>query len=210
MQSTQAREMIKPRFMTPIELIIKRTLDVIISFIVVFAFSPVWLILMLFVWADTKASPIYSQTRVGKNGKYFTIYKFRSMRADAEADGPKLAQKNDLRITPLGKYLRKYRVDELPQFWNVLIGDMSIVGPRPERPNFTEQLAERSECYSQLHLVRPGITSWGQVKYGYAENIDQMLERMVYDLHYIENMSLKMDTRVVISTVGVVLGGRGQ
>ena len=129
---------------------------------------------------------------------------------NAEVNGPQLSKRDDIRITDLGKFLRKTRIDELPQFYNVLIGNMSIVGPRPERKFFIEKIVEAAPHYKHLHKVRPGITSWGQVKYGYAENVDQMVERLKYDIIYIENMSLAVDFRIMIYTVLTILKGSGQ
>jgi lipopolysaccharide/colanic/teichoic acid biosynthesis glycosyltransferase len=132
------------------------------------------------------------------------------MYTDAESSGPALSSKNDKRITPSGKFLRKYRLDEIPQFYNVLIGDMSLVGPRPERKFYIDQIVQFAPYYKQLLRVRPGITSWGMVKYGYAENIDQMLERLKFDILYIENMSLMVDFRIMIYTVKTIIQGRGK
>jgi lipopolysaccharide/colanic/teichoic acid biosynthesis glycosyltransferase len=132
------------------------------------------------------------------------------MYTDAEKMGPALSSQDDPRITPFGKFLRKVRLDELPQFYNVLIGEMSIVGPRPERLYFINLITQKAPHYRHLHKVRPGITSWGQVKYGYAENVDQMIERLKYDLLYIENMSLYVDLKILIYTVLIVLQGRGK
>jgi exopolysaccharide biosynthesis polyprenyl glycosylphosphotransferase len=199
-----------PKLLSPIEANLKRIFDIVVSLVVLLGGLPLWLIIALIVWFDTKAFPIYSQTRVGLHGKPFTLYKFRSMRPDAEASGPKLTQKEDDRITPLGRVLRKYRIDEFPQFFNVLIGDMSIVGPRPERPYFIEQITKQAPHYTRLHRVKPGITSWGQVKYGYAANVDEMVDRLKYDLFYIENMSFGMDIKIILATIYVVITGRGQ
>ncbi|MCS6989149.1 MAG: sugar transferase [Chloroherpetonaceae bacterium] len=199
-----------PKLLSPIEANLKRIFDVVVSLVVLIGGLPLWLVIAFLVWLDTKAFPIYAQTRVGLHGKHFTLYKFRSMRADAESMGPKLTQKEDDRVTPLGKILRKYRIDEFPQFFNVLIGDMSIVGPRPERPYFIEQIIKQAPHYTRLHRVRPGITSWGQVKYGYAANVDEMVDRLKYDLFYIENMSFGMDMKIILATIYVVITGRGQ
>ncbi|MGQ9805926.1 MAG: sugar transferase [Chlorobiales bacterium] len=199
-----------PKLLSPIEANLKRIFDIIVSLIVLIVGLPIWIIIAVAVWLDTKAFPIYTQTRVGLYGKIFTLYKFRSMRADAESSGPQLTQKEDDRITPLGKILRKYRIDEFPQFFNVLIGDMSIVGPRPERPFFIEQITKQAPHYTRLHRVKPGITSWGQVKYGYAANVDEMVDRLKYDLFYIENMSFGMDIKIILATIYVVITGRGQ
>lgn len=201
---------LSPPLLSPFAENVKRLFDICLSLTVLTLFFPVLLLLALIVWIDTKASPIYTQTRVGRHGRHFTIYKFRSMRKDAENGVPLLTQRNDARITPFGRFLRKYRLDELPQFWNVLIGDMSVVGPRPERPYFVEKLKAIAPHYARLHRVRPGVTSWGQVKFGYASSIEEMLERMKYDLFYIENMSLMMDFKILLATLYVIVAGRGR
>lgn len=199
-----------PKLLSPLEENLKRIFDVLLSIAVLILGLPFWIIIALLVWIDTRSSPIYKQIRVGLHGKHFWLYKFRSMRPDAESSGPKLTQKSDDRITPLGKILRKYRIDEFPQFFNVLIGEMSIVGPRPERPFFIEKIIEQAPHYTRLHRVKPGITSWGQVKYGYAANIDEMVDRLKYDLFYIENISFSMDLKIILATIYVVITGRGQ
>jgi lipopolysaccharide/colanic/teichoic acid biosynthesis glycosyltransferase len=159
----------------------------------------------------TSPGPIfYRQERIGKGGKPFMMVKFRSMKSDAENAGPALSKDNDPRITPFGLFMRKVRLDETPQFWNVLIGDMSLVGPRPERQYFIDQIVLKAPHYKHLLKVRPGITSWGMVKYGYAENVDQMIRRMKYDLLYIENMSIAVDLKILIYTVLTVIQGRGK
>jgi lipopolysaccharide/colanic/teichoic acid biosynthesis glycosyltransferase len=150
------------------------------------------------------------QERIGLGGKPFKIFKYRSMRVDAEAKGPQLSKENDPRITALGKLLRKTRIDEFPQFWNVLKGDMSLVGPRPERQFFINQIIEKAPHYRRLHRIKPGITSWGQVKYGYAENVDEMVERLQYDLLYLENISIILDLKILIYTVLIMFQGRGK
>jgi exopolysaccharide biosynthesis polyprenyl glycosylphosphotransferase len=168
----------------------KRAFDIVISAIVLTLFFPILFTIGLIVALTSKGPAIYTHERIGRYGKPFKIYKFRSMYTDAEKNGPALSSKEDKRITPFGRFLRKSRMDELPQFYNVLIGEMSIVGPRPERQFFIDQIIKQAPHYSHLHKVRPGITSWGQVKYGYAENVDQMIARLKYDIIYIENMSL--------------------
>jgi lipopolysaccharide/colanic/teichoic acid biosynthesis glycosyltransferase len=152
----------------------------------------------------------FKQTRIGLHGKPFSIIKYRTMVVNAEANGPALSSKEDKRITSIGRTLRKYRLDEIPQFYNVLVGDMSLVGPRPERQFFIDQIMPVAPHYKHLQRVRPGITSWGMVKYGYAENIEQMIERLKFDILYIENMSLAMDFRIMIYTVKTIIQGRGK
>lgn len=189
---------------------LKRFFDVLISVIFLTLFSPFYLILALAVKLSSRGPVLYSHERIGLHGKPFFIHKFRSMYMDAEKNGPALSSKDDPRITPLGRFLRKTRLDELPQFWNVIKGEMSIVGPRPERQYYIDQIMGKAAHYKHLHKVRPGITSWGQVKYGYAENVDQMVERLKYDIIYLENMSFAVDLKIIIYTILIVLQGRGK
>ena len=183
----------------------KRFTDIIGSLICMIILSPVYLFLAFGVKQSSKGPILYSHERIGKNGKPFKIYKFRSMFIGAEKNGPMLSSKNDNRITKFGLFMRKTRLDEIPQFFNVFIGNMSLVGPRPERQYYIEQIVQRTPQYKRLLKVRPGITSWGQVKYGYAENVDQMVERLKYDLIYIENMSIYFDLKIIIYTIKTVL-----
>jgi exopolysaccharide biosynthesis polyprenyl glycosylphosphotransferase len=202
---------INPQLLTPIEERFKRLSDVCVAALTIVIGSPFWLLIAAAIRLETKGPAIYKQLRIGKDGQPFKIYKFRSMDIDAESHGvPMLASKQDPRVTKVGAVLRKFRLDEFPQFWNVLKGDMSLVGPRPERQHFIEQIIKVAPQYTRLHKVRPGITSWGQVKYGYAETIEEMVDRMKYDLFYIENMSLKMDAKIILATIYVVIAGRGQ
>jgi exopolysaccharide biosynthesis polyprenyl glycosylphosphotransferase len=189
---------------------LKRAMDIGVSLFVLTFFSWMFMLVALIIKLTSKGPVFYNHERIGKNGKPFTIYKFRSMYVDAEKNGPQLTQENDPRVTPFGRFMRKSRLDELPQFYNVLIGDMSLVGPRPERQYFIDRIMERSPHYRYLMKVRPGITSWGQVKFGYASTIDQMVRRLEYDIIYIENMSLFVDFKILIYTVLIVLQGRGQ
>lgn len=189
---------------------IKRILDVFLSAVALVALSPLLIIISILVKASSKGPVLFFQERIGRNGVPFQIIKFRSMFTDAEELGPQLSSTNDSRITKIGKFLRKTRLDELPQFWNVLAGDMALVGPRPERQFYINQISKINPHYHKLHRIRPGITSWGQVKYGYAENVDQMVQRLRYDLLYLENMSLAMDIKILFYTVVIVLKGSGK
>ena len=189
---------------------LKRLLDMVCSVFALILLSPMMIIIAVAIKYSSKGSVIFSQQRIGRYGKPFLIYKFRSMVVNAEADGPKLSSESDTRVTRVGRILRKTRMDEIPQFFNVLMGDMSLVGPRPEREFFIQRIMEKAPHYRHLHRVRPGITSWGQVKFGYAENVDQMIQRLKYDILYIENMSLAMDIKILFYTILIVLKGTGK
>lgn len=188
---------------------LKRTADVVVAAIALLLLLPLFIVLAFAVRCDSRGCIFYRQERIGYHKKPFYIYKFRTMRDDAEASGPALTTLDDPRVTRIGHFLRKYRLDELPQFWNVLRGDMSLVGPRPEREYYIKQIVARAPYYSLLHQVRPGITSWGMVKYGYASNVDQMLERLRYDLLYIDNVSMSVDLKILFFTIHTVLTGKG-
>jgi len=189
---------------------VKRSIDIITSLLVLLLLSPLYLFIALRVRLSSKGPIFYTQERIGLYGRPFIIYKFRSMYTDAEKRGPQLSSDDDDRCTPWGKIMRKYRLDELPQFWNVLIGDMSLVGPRPERRYYIDQIAKKAPHVHKLHKVRPGITSWGQVKYGYASNVDEMIQRLKIDILYIENLSLALDIKILFYTVIVILKGSGK
>lgn len=189
---------------------LKRSLDVLISAIALVILSPILAGLAVAVRLSSPGKIIYRQERLGRHQKPFNILKFRSMYEDAEHNGPQLSSERDPRITPLGKTMRKYRLDELPQFYNVLRGDMSLVGPRPEREYFVNRIVKKAPYYRLLFQVRPGITSWGMVQYGYAENVDQMVRRSAYDLVYLNNMSLSTDIKIIIYTIRTVVSGRGK
>lgn len=189
---------------------IKRLIDIGSSIFFLIALSPVFIITAIGVKLSSPGPIIYSHERIGLHGKPFMMHKFRSMYVDAEKSGPQLSCENDPRITRFGKFMRKVRLDEIPQFYNVLIGNMSLVGPRPERRYYIDLIVKKAPHYKLLQKIKPGITSWGQVKFGYAENVKEMIERMKYDLLYLENMSLVVDFKILIYTVLIILQGRGK
>ena len=190
--------------------ITKRIFDIVASSIALVLLTPVFIVLGILVKTSSPGPILFFQQRIGKNGVAFNIIKFRTMVTDAEKAGPQLSSSNDPRITSVGRFMRKSRLDEFPQFWNVLVGDMSLVGPRPERQFYIDQIAELAPQFHELTKVRPGITSWGQVKYGYAENVDQMLARMKYDLLYLKNRTLSLDLKIMLYTILIIFKGSGK
>jgi len=189
---------------------IKRLLDIFTALFVLVPFMPVWIIVGILIKLSDKGPAIYSQERIGKNSKPFIIYKFRSMYMDAEKrSGPQWATENDPRITPFGRFLRKSRIDEIPQLWNVLKGEMSVVGPRPERQFFIEMLSKEIPWYVKRLKMKPGITGWAQVKHKYDETIEDVKMKVMYDLYYFENMSILLDLKIIFQTILVVFTGKG-
>jgi len=189
---------------------LKRPLDLLISFLAFILALPLIGLVAIVVKLTSKGPIWYTQERIGKGGKPFTMYKFRSMCQNAEENGPALATENDVRITMTGRILRKWRLDELPQLWNVLKGDMSLVGPRPERQHYIDKIVEKAPNYKRLLNIKPGLTSMGIVNYGYASNVAEMIDRQRYDQYYFENRSLGMDLAILARSVGVVLGRKGK
>lgn len=196
--------------MSDSEICIKRFADVCVSALAMLVLMPLYIVIAVAVWCSSKGPVIYSQERIGRLGRPFPIYKFRTMVAGAEQDTPMLATDDDPRVTKVGHVLRKYRLDELPQLYNVFIGDMSLVGPRPERAFFINKIQEKAPYYCLLYKIRPGLTSWGPIKVGYTDTMEKMIRRLNYDIAYMENQSLYLDVKILFFTIGVLLKGKGK
>ena len=191
-------------------LCIKRAFDIVASLLAMMFLSPLYLLLSVLVAVTSHGPVIYCQERIGLHGKPFRILKFRTMYLNSEPDTPLLSRDNDPRITPVGRFMRKYRLDELPQMWNIFRGDMSIVGPRPERGYFIDQIVKEAPYYCLLYKIRPGLTSWGPIKVGYTDTIEKMVDRLNYDIMYMENMSIQLDLKILFFTIRVICDGKGK
>jgi len=202
---------ILPQLMPQWEKRVKRTMDIAISMLVLIVFSPIWILVALAIKLESPGPVLFKQKRVGMNSRIFTIFKFRSMVHRAEKEtGPVWADEADPRVTLIGKIMRKLRIDEIPQFFNILINDMSLIGPRPERPFFVDKLKREIPLYSRRLRMKPGITGWAQIKGGYDTSVENVRKKLEYDLFYLENMSLRMDLKILLNTLYVMIAGKGQ
>lgn len=202
---------VNPQLMKPWEEAVKRLLDIVISIVIMLVSLPVCIIIAAAIKADGKGPVFFSQPRVGRNGQIFTLYKFRSMVTDSEKGGPQWTKVNDPRVTDIGRFIRKTHIDEIPQFWNILKGEMSLVGPRPEQPYYVEKYSAQLSYYTRRLKVKPGLTGWWQVKYTtYIESLEEIENRLQLDFFYIENISLKLDLEILVRTIFRVIKGRGQ
>lgn len=196
--------------MSDTELCVKRAFDIVSSGIMLVVLAPLYVLIAILVKCSSKGPVLYKQERIGLHGLPFNILKFRTMYVEAEGKTPQLCLDGDPRVTPVGKWLRKYRLDETPQFWNILRGEMSIVGPRPERRYFIQKIEEQAPYYCMIYKIRPGLTSWGPIKVGYTDTLEKMVRRLNYDVVYVENMSLGLDVKIMFHTIGVLLNGKGR
>lgn len=202
---------VHPELLKPWQFAVKRLIDICLSFVVLVVGLPVWLIIAVIVRLESKGPALFSQQRIGRNGSVFRIYKFRSMVQDAEKHGQQWTKVGDPRVTRFGYFLRKSHLDEIPQMWNILVGDMSVVGPRPEQPKYVEYFSTHIPYYDRRHKVRPGLTGWWQIKYtSYDESLDEIKNRIRFDFYYIENMSLRLDLEIIIRTAVLMFRGHGQ
>jgi exopolysaccharide biosynthesis polyprenyl glycosylphosphotransferase len=193
------------------KVVIREAFHRILALVGIVVSLPVAVLTAMLIKLDSRGPIFYKQERVGKNGRVFNVIKFRSMKTDAEADGkPIWAASNDERTTRVGRIIRKLRIDEIPQFWNILKGEMNFVGPRPERPHFVQQLAKEIPYFEHRHLVAPGLTGWAQIKYPYGASVVDSIQKLQYDLYYIKNQSLTLDIVIVFDTVKTVLFGKGR
>ncbi|MFM8569079.1 MAG: sugar transferase [Candidatus Kapaibacterium sp.] len=202
---------VHPELLKPWQFAVKRLIDICLGFLVLVIGLPLWILIAVIVRLESKGPALFSQQRIGRNGSVFRIYKFRSMVQDAEKHGQQWTKVGDPRVTHFGYFLRKTHLDEIPQMWNILVGDMSVVGPRPEQPKYVEYFSTHIPYYNRRHKVRPGLTGWWQIKYtSYDESLDEIKNRIRFDFYYIENMSLRLDVEIIVRTAVLMFRGHGQ